>query len=63
MVWTAAPGNTVLSARVSGLPKDSVANASQIVAVDREYLKERTANLPPKHLAQILNGIDIVLGR
>jgi len=63
MVWAAAPGNTVLSARASGLPKESVANASQIVAVDREYLTERTAKLPPKQLAQILKGIDIVLGR
>jgi mRNA interferase MazF len=61
--WAAAPGNTVLPSKVSGLSKDSVANASQIVAVDRELLSERAGKLGPKHLAQIMNGIDVVLGR
>lgn len=63
IVWAGAPGNTLLSAKASGLPKDSVANASQIVAIDREYLSERVGKLGPKHLAQVLNGIAVVLGR
>ena len=34
--WADAPGNVLLTARASGLPKDSVANASQIVTVELE---------------------------
>jgi mRNA-degrading endonuclease toxin of MazEF toxin-antitoxin module len=45
------------------LPKDSVANASQIIAVDRAFLTERTGKLSQKNLAQVMVGIDIVLGR
>jgi mRNA interferase MazF len=52
-----------LSAKVSGLPKDSVANVSQIVAVDKELLTERTAKLGEQDCAQVMTGIDIVLGR
>ena len=63
LTWARAPGNTLLPANVAGLPKDSVANASQIVALDRACLAERVARLPPKHVAQVLNGIDVVLGR
>lgn len=61
--WADAPGNVLLPARASGLLRDSVANASQIVALDRAVLVERVGKLGPKRLAQILSGIDIVLGR
>jgi mRNA interferase MazF len=61
--WAAAPGSVLLPADVTGLPKDSVANASQIVALDRDLLVERTGRLPPKKLAQVMSGIDVVLGR
>src|SRR5207237_7430259 len=33
--WASAPGNALLSARRTGLSRDSVANVSQIVSVDR----------------------------
>lgn len=62
LTWAEAPGNTLLSARTTGLPKD-VANASQIVALDRSVLDERVRRLGPRHVAQILHGIDVVLGR
>jgi mRNA interferase MazF len=58
-----APGNVLLSGKVTGLPKDSVANMSQIVALDRSLLTEQVGRLGPKPLAQILHGIDVVLGR
>jgi mRNA-degrading endonuclease toxin of MazEF toxin-antitoxin module len=45
------------------LPKDSVANASQVVAVNRAFLAERVARLAPKQLTQVLHGIDVLLGR
>jgi len=63
LAWAEAPGNTMLPARTSGLPKDSVANASQIVAIDRIFLRERVVRLGARHLAQILHAIDVVLGR
>jgi mRNA interferase MazF len=63
LTWADAPGNTLLPTRATGLPKDSVANASQIVAIDRSFLTERARRLGRKPLAQILHGVDVVLGR
>jgi len=63
LAWADAPGNTLLQAKVTGLAKDSVANASQLFAVDRSYLVERVRVLAPKRLAEVLVSIDIVLGR
>ena len=59
----AAPGNVVLSAARTGLPKDSVANVSQIVSIDRALLSGRVGHLPASDLRLILGGIDLVLGR
>ena len=56
-------GEHVIPAKTAGLPKDSVANASQIIALDRTFLTDRVGRLPPKLFAQILHGIDVVLGR
>ena len=61
--WAAAPGNVSLTARTTGLPKDSVANVSQIVAVDKVLLTERASKLPRAKLHLVLTGIDVVLGR
>jgi mRNA interferase MazF len=63
IIWAGAPGNTRLPAKLTKLPKDSVANASQIITIDRVLLTERVSRLAPKPLQQILHGIDIVLGR
>lgn len=59
----AAPGNVVLAAKRTGLPKDSVANVSQLVSIDRGVLSERVGHLPDTDLQLILAGIDLVLGR
>lgn len=61
--WATAPGNAVLSARSTGLPKDSVANVSQLFAADRSQLTERTGRISQKQMALLLAGIDVVLGR
>jgi mRNA interferase MazF len=61
--WADAPGNALLSAKVTGLPKDSVANVSQLVTLDRDALIERMGKLPRAKLALIFSGIDIVLDR
>jgi mRNA interferase MazF len=61
--WAAAPGNVRLSARVTGLPKESVANVSQIITIDKELLKARVGKLLPLKLQLLLSGIDVVLGK
>lgn len=61
--WALAPGNVRLSARVTGLPKESVANVSQIIAVDKGFLKARVGKLPLLKLQLLLSGIDVVLGK
>jgi mRNA interferase MazF len=61
LAWANAPGNVLLPAKLVGLPKDSVANVSQIVAVDRQFLTERCGRLPARKLALVLSGIDVVL--
>ena len=61
--WSVAPGNVLLSAAVTGLPKESVANVSQIVTIDKKELTERVGKLPRPKLILILTGIDVVLGR
>ena len=61
--WAEAPGNVFLPAQATGLPKDSVANASQIITLDRELLTEEVGKLSKRQLELILTGIDIVLGR
>ena len=63
ITWAGAPGNVLLLAKATGLPKDSVANVSQIIALDRSLLSERVGRVGPKQLAQILHGVDVVLGR
>ena len=59
----AAPGNVLLPAAATGLPQDSVANVSQIVAIDRGQLTERVGKVSDTHLDRILAGIDVALGR
>ena len=61
--WADAPGNVLLSARTTRLPKDSVANVSQLVTLDRGTLPEHIVKLPPRRIEAILAGIDVVLGR
>jgi mRNA interferase MazF len=61
--WADAPGNVRLTARATGLPRDSVANVSQLVTVDKASLTERVGKLSPAKLDLVLAGIDVVLGR
>ena len=61
--WAEAPGNVLLSARLTGLPKDSVANVSRILTLDRGALTERVGALPEKKLELVLLGVDVALGR
>jgi mRNA interferase MazF len=61
--WAEAPGNVLLPARATGLPRASVANVSQVVTLDRDALAERAGRLSASRLELVLAGIDVVLGR
>lgn len=61
--WADAPGNVLLTSRMTGLPKDSVANVSQIIALDKSALADRAGRLSAAKTELVLSGIDVVLGR
>ena len=61
--WANAPGNVLLAARLTGLLKDSVANVSQLVALDKNLLTERAGKLARAKIDLLLSGVDVVLGR
>ena len=63
MRWADAPGNVPLEASATGLPKNSVANVSQVLTLDRAALSERAGSIPEQKLDLVLYGIDVVLGR
>lgn len=56
-----APGNVLLPARDTGLPRDSVANVSQVVTLDRDYLVEKAGRIAPALMAQVDAGLRLVL--
>lgn len=61
--WAEAPGNVLLTSKETGLPKDSVANVSQVVTLDKSSLTDRVGKLSKAKLELVLFGIDVVLGR
>ncbi|MCB0034021.1 MAG: type II toxin-antitoxin system PemK/MazF family toxin [Anaerolineales bacterium] len=56
-----APGNVTVTAAQSGLPKESVANVSQILTVDKRFLTEFVGEVPPKVLQRVEAGMRMVL--
>ena len=58
--WSNAPGNVPLAARLTGLPKDSVANVSQIVILDRDL---EWAGFHALRWNSFVQAINIILGR
>lgn len=58
----AAPGNVLLSASDSGLPRPSVVNVTQLMTVDRAFLSEYVGRAPPRLMARIDDGLRLVLG-
>jgi len=63
LAWADAPGNVLLPARITGLRKDSVANVSQVITLDKAVLTDRVSKLPHAKLELVLAGVDVVLGR
>jgi mRNA interferase MazF len=56
-----APGNTLLQSKATGLPKDSVANVSQIFTVDKKFLVERIGMLSEYLQEKVDEGLRTVL--
>ena len=63
LTWADAPGNVLLEAPTTGLPKDSVANVSQIVTLDRSLLTELVNKLPSAKTSLVIAGINMILGQ
>ena len=56
-----APGNVLLSAKAVGLPRDSVANVTQLMTLDKDYLRKKIGRVPPKTLARVEDGVRLAL--
>ncbi len=61
--WAGVPGNVLLASQFTNLPHDSVANASQVISVDKELLTEHVGKLTRAKLELVLASLDAVLGR
>jgi mRNA interferase MazF len=61
--WALMPGNVHLPAPATGLPKNSAANVSQIMTIDKDLLIERVGQLPQSKLELVFSGIALVLAR
>ena len=57
-----APGNVLCRRRETGLPKDSVANVSQVLTIDKRLLTERVRRLSSRPFQQVEDGLRLVLG-
>jgi len=56
-----APGNVPLSTRVSGLPKPSVVNVSQIISIDRTRLTKRVNVIDTQSMLQVDEGLRLIM--
>ncbi len=56
-----APGNVLLTPRMSGLDIDSVVNVSQILTLDKSLLTEYVSSLTEAKMAKIEAGVRLVL--
>jgi mRNA interferase MazF len=58
---SAAPGNVLLKKGEANLKKDSVANITQLVTVDKADLIEQIGTLPPARVREIIDGIRLLI--
>jgi mRNA interferase MazF len=56
-----APGNVMLPSQMSGLPKDSVINISQILTLDKAFLSECVGSLPNHLQDEVDEGLRLIL--
>ena len=57
----AAPGNVLLPSKSTGLSKDSVANVSQLITLDKSFFTEKLGKLTAKQMQQLEEGLRLVL--
>ena len=56
-----APGNVLMPARATGLPRDSVANVSQVITIDRDFLTEKVGHIRGQLMKNVEGGLRLVL--
>ncbi len=56
-----APGNVILRAEETGLPRDSVVNVSQLITVDKSDLVNRAGRVPFPLMQKVDEGMRLVL--
>jgi mRNA interferase MazF len=56
-----APGNILIKAAETGLAKDSVANVSWIITIDRSFLVECVGRVSDRIMLQVEDGVRLVL--
>lgn len=61
MRWASLPGNVFLRAGECGLLRDSIANVTQIVTLDKRMLDTRIGQVTDRTLEMIDNGLRFVL--
>ena len=61
-LWLAqAPGNVLVGAEETGLPKDSAVNVSQVVTVEKFFLAKRSGSLGSRSMLAVEDGLRTVL--
>jgi mRNA interferase MazF len=56
-----APGNVLLEAGETNLPKQSVVNISQVFTIDKHQLGEKIGSLSLRRVRQVLDGLHLLL--
>lgn len=56
-----APGNVLLRKGEGGLPKDSVANITQVITVDKADLVEKIGSLSLTKVNHIVEGVKLLI--
>jgi len=56
-----APGNVLVTKEDTALPRDSVANVSQTVTLDKTFLTERVSQVSDRIMMAVEDGLRMVL--
>ena len=57
----AAPGNVKLEVKKTGLDRESIANVSQIITLDKQFLEQKVGQVDYRTMGRIDEGIRLVL--
>lgn len=61
LALAAAPGNVRLGKTESGLPKPSIVNVSQLITIDKSFLKSRIRAVPADVMHRVEEGLRLIL--